>query len=482
MSKLKCIDCGTVFDDSQQSCPTCGCPKEACEEIPEPSSQASAPLPTPEPIYDEDNGSNAKWWALAVIVILIVAVGIGFVLNKRSHNDSEAVMAMADTATVDTVVAEPIEEDTIVHITPEFTKAISKYEELGNFSERLAPVKRGGKWGFINVHGEEIIPCQYDYADIFSEGKAAVKKGNRWGYINVQGEIIIPFFNADEACSFSEGRAYVIKDGDGYCDTYIFIDEHGKKVFGGQAHWVYMSDYCELQTCFFKNGTVRVGDEPTVTYDKQGNVVSSSDTEHETQERGKYIVFRSGGRDNNDFAGLKDASGKIVIPAIYHGFHYDGWGDKMDAPYGVVLAFFDSDNEDDYNYFEGGYSSYGTKRYYGYVDLNGNSTFPKGLKERCDKAMRNVYAKMYKEMEVNALHGAWLLETSDGNIVMVFRDSGKIRTYVPGVPCLTSTYSLDDGVVTINNGKGHMYFRDNTLTGVDGAEWTKISSDIDYVP
>lgn len=74
------------------------------------------------------------------------------------------------------------------------------------------------------------------------------------------------------------------------------------------------------------------------------------------------------------------------------------------------------------------------------------------------------------------------METSDGNIVMVFRDDGKIRTYMPGVPCLTSSYSLDDGVVTINNGKGNMYFRDATLSGADGREWTKISSDTDYVP
>lgn len=44
MSKLKCIDCGTVFDDSQHACPTCGCPKEACEKIPEPK-----PEPKPKP-------------------------------------------------------------------------------------------------------------------------------------------------------------------------------------------------------------------------------------------------------------------------------------------------------------------------------------------------------------------------------------------------------------------------------------------------
>ena len=31
MSKLKCLDCGQVFNDKFESCPNCGCPASSCE-------------------------------------------------------------------------------------------------------------------------------------------------------------------------------------------------------------------------------------------------------------------------------------------------------------------------------------------------------------------------------------------------------------------------------------------------------------------
>ena len=33
MAKYKCNDCGTVFNESQTSCPTCGCPREECSVV-----------------------------------------------------------------------------------------------------------------------------------------------------------------------------------------------------------------------------------------------------------------------------------------------------------------------------------------------------------------------------------------------------------------------------------------------------------------
>lgn len=32
LMKYKCVDCGTIFDDTIDSCPNCGCPTYACEE------------------------------------------------------------------------------------------------------------------------------------------------------------------------------------------------------------------------------------------------------------------------------------------------------------------------------------------------------------------------------------------------------------------------------------------------------------------
>ncbi len=32
----------------------------------------------------------------------------------------------------------------------------------GILIEGLAAVRRGGKWGFVNKSGQEVVPCRYD--------------------------------------------------------------------------------------------------------------------------------------------------------------------------------------------------------------------------------------------------------------------------------------------------------------------------------
>ena len=79
--------------------------------------------------------------------------------------------------------------------------------DLGNQgSIKLAPVKIGDKWGYINQRGEVVINSQFDYAMNFSEGLAAVKIGRKWGYAHQGGGVAIkPRFS--EAESFSNGWA-----------------------------------------------------------------------------------------------------------------------------------------------------------------------------------------------------------------------------------------------------------------------------------
>ena len=77
-----------------------------------------------------------------------------------------------------------------------------------DFSEGLAGVKVGGKWGFIDTKGEMVISPQFDEAGKFSEGLAAVFSQCRWGYIDKTGAFVIkPQFKF--ALEFSEGLAVV---------------------------------------------------------------------------------------------------------------------------------------------------------------------------------------------------------------------------------------------------------------------------------
>ncbi|MDI9340930.1 MAG: WG repeat-containing protein [Sediminibacterium sp.] len=49
------------------------------------------------------------------------------------------------------------------------------------------------KLGYINTEGKELIPANYNQAQLFKHGKAAVMQNNKWGIINTKGETILPF-------------------------------------------------------------------------------------------------------------------------------------------------------------------------------------------------------------------------------------------------------------------------------------------------
>ena len=106
-----------------------------------------------------------------------------------------------------------------------FTEVIPcQYDDADFFSEGLAPVKKDGKWGYIDKTGKEVVPCQYDNALGFSDGLAVVEKGGKCGYIDKTGKEVIPC-KYDVESDFSDGLAAVGKGG-----KFGFIDKNGKEV------------------------------------------------------------------------------------------------------------------------------------------------------------------------------------------------------------------------------------------------------------
>ena len=95
-----------------------------------------------------------------------------------------------------------------------------------SFSEGLAQIRKGEKFGYIDKQGHIVIHPKFDFtADYFSEGLARIRINGKFGYIDKEGQIVIEPRYLD-AGSFSEGLAYVkIDDG-----KYGFIDKQGKMV------------------------------------------------------------------------------------------------------------------------------------------------------------------------------------------------------------------------------------------------------------
>lgn len=68
-----------------------------------------------------------------------------------------------------------------------------RYGFIENYKQGFARIKKDGVWGFINLCGDEIVPCQYDKAEAFNEGKALVKR-QEWHFTD-------SFGNESEALS-----------------------------------------------------------------------------------------------------------------------------------------------------------------------------------------------------------------------------------------------------------------------------------------
>ena len=94
----------------------------------------------------------------------------------------------------------------------------------GNFFEGLAPITHGSKRGYINKHGEFVVPMIYDEGGIPSEGLIAVRKGKSWGVVDFNNKTVVSFIY-DKISNFSEGLCAVCKN-----DKWGFVDKSGNEV------------------------------------------------------------------------------------------------------------------------------------------------------------------------------------------------------------------------------------------------------------
>ncbi|HDI6354056.1 TPA: WG repeat-containing protein, partial [Escherichia coli] len=64
-----------------------------------------------------------------------------------------------------------------------------QFDHATSFSEGLAVVKKGGKFGYINAEGSLVIDCQYEYATPFKNGVATVKQNGKLIQIDKTGAV-----------------------------------------------------------------------------------------------------------------------------------------------------------------------------------------------------------------------------------------------------------------------------------------------------
>jgi hypothetical protein len=114
---------------------------------------------------------------------------------------------------------------------------------FGEFFDGLSAFERNGKWGFIDENGNIVVTPKYDYVRNFSEGMAAVSNGGeffgvddvwwggppiydggKWGFIDKAGNEIVPI-KYDEVGHFVEGITTVWLN-----DDMGIIDKTGREI------------------------------------------------------------------------------------------------------------------------------------------------------------------------------------------------------------------------------------------------------------
>ncbi|HCK88572.1 MAG TPA: hypothetical protein DHW39_07160 [Erysipelotrichaceae bacterium] len=78
------------------------------------------------------------------------------------------------------------------------------YEDGSFFSCGYAPVKKDGKWGFIDTAGNEITDFLFDFASYLYEGKAYVLLKGKWGIIDLAATVKAGIPVTEETCFITE--------------------------------------------------------------------------------------------------------------------------------------------------------------------------------------------------------------------------------------------------------------------------------------
>ncbi len=91
---------------------------------------------------------------------------------------------------------------------------------VGAFSDGLVRVSTMGKYGFVDEDNSIVIPLEYAYAREYKHGLIPVKVGEKWGYIDRDNNVVVDFIYEAAYTFRDDGLAVVRLDGaEGFIDA-----------------------------------------------------------------------------------------------------------------------------------------------------------------------------------------------------------------------------------------------------------------------
>lgn len=204
----------------------------------------------------------------------------------------------------------PIETG-FINIHGEEVIPIGKYHSISNFKGGYAHVVVDKKYGYIDSKENFIVNPIYDNVSYnFHDGMASVRIGEKWGFINTRGEEVIPPAY-EKVSDFNEGYAGAEKNG-----KWGIIDKMGNVIvpfkYGqilGVSEGLFVCEKADVSWVGENWGKYGV-------FDLKGNMIRDYEEHRITTYREGLALIEFGEVGNRKY-GYIDTNGKIVIPPTF---------------------------------------------------------------------------------------------------------------------------------------------------------------------
>lgn len=206
--------------------------------------------------------------------------------------------------------------------------AVENYDENNKlwFEDNVLKVQKDGKFGLINLEGDEILPIEYDSITTIKgiKNSLIVKKDNKTGLVNNDGTVIVPAeYSNVIAISNDYKKGYVVKSQDG---KFGVIKSDGQMAL--ECKYDDIENIVDGNKYIVKeNGTWKVVTEDGTSF-LEGKVENAVD-----MNNGDVIV------NNNGKYGVINIETDMKIPSEYESLAYmfeDKYIAKKDGKFGII--------------------------------------------------------------------------------------------------------------------------------------------------
>lgn len=190
-----------------------------------------------------------------------------------------------------------------------------------NFHEGLSAFERDGKWGYMDTKGTVVIQPEWEEAGEFAGGYAAIKREGKWGGIDKTGRLVTPLGKYERLYFEPEIGLWRITVG----EKCGYMDKAGRVVI--KPEWHDVAAWAEGLALVFREGKGGF-------IDKTGKVVVSPEWED-------VLPFHEGlaPAKRNGKWGFIDKTGKIVLELQWEdtiGFHRGLAGVQRNGKWGFI--------------------------------------------------------------------------------------------------------------------------------------------------